>query len=228
LRRVGLPAGFGDKPVTGLSDGEAQRVSLARALVNEPEVLLLDEPTAALDPTASQVIEDLLAQLAGDTDLTFIFVTHNLAQARRIGDHGLLLVDGGSSTTGRCRPSSTTRRSRRRACSSRAASRTRRPQPTGRPRRQVALTGRRATRHDGEEQRRSGARRGARPMLAAQPFSFTSVAAALLLVGLALLLSWRQHLDVEKEMAWACIRAFVQLMAIGYVIHLILRTDRPI
>ena len=65
-------------------------------------------------------------------------------------------------------------------------------------------------------------------MIAAEPFSFTSVAAALLLVGVALLLSWRERLDVEKEMAWACIRAFVQLMAIGYVIHLILRTDRPI
>ena len=94
LRRVGLPAAFCDKPVTELSGGEAQRVSLARALANEPEVLLLDEPTAALDPTASQVIEDLLMQLAADTNLTFVFVTHNLAQARRIGDHGLLLVDG--------------------------------------------------------------------------------------------------------------------------------------
>jgi putative ABC transport system ATP-binding protein len=94
LRRVGLPAAFCDKPVTELSGGEAQRVSLARALANEPEILLLDEPTAALDPTAGQVIEDLLVELAADTDLTFIFVTHDLAQARRIGDHGLLLVDG--------------------------------------------------------------------------------------------------------------------------------------
>jgi putative ABC transport system ATP-binding protein len=94
LRRVGLPAAFRDKPVTELSGGEAQRVSLARALANAPEVLLLDEPTAALDPTASQVIEDLLVELAADSDLTFVFVTHNLAQARRIGDHGLLLVDG--------------------------------------------------------------------------------------------------------------------------------------
>ncbi len=65
-------------------------------------------------------------------------------------------------------------------------------------------------------------------MIAAQPFSFTSLAAALVLVGLALLLSWRQHLDIEKEMGFACIRAFVQLMAIGYVINLILRADRPV
>jgi putative ABC transport system ATP-binding protein len=94
LRRVGLPGDFCDKPVSELSGGEAQRVSLARALANDPEVLLLDEPTASLDPTASQVIEDLLKRLAAETDLTFIFVTHNLVQARRIGDHGLLLVDG--------------------------------------------------------------------------------------------------------------------------------------
>jgi putative ABC transport system ATP-binding protein len=94
LGRVGLPATFRDKPVEELSGGEAQRLCLARALANEPEVLLLDEPTAALDPTASQVVEDLLAELAGDTDLTMVFVTHNLAQARRIGDRGMLLVDG--------------------------------------------------------------------------------------------------------------------------------------
>ena len=64
-------------------------------------------------------------------------------------------------------------------------------------------------------------------MIAAQPFSFTSVGAGVLLVGLALLLSWRQKLDIEREMGWACIRAFVQLMAIGYVIQLILKADHP-
>lgn len=94
LRRVGLPESFCDKPVDELSGGEAQRVSLARALANEPDVLLLDEPTAALDPSASALIEELLERLAAETDLTFVFVTHNLAQARRIGDQGLLLVDG--------------------------------------------------------------------------------------------------------------------------------------
>jgi putative ABC transport system ATP-binding protein len=94
LGRVGLPADFVGKPVTELSGGEAQRVSLARALANRPEVLLLDEPTAALDPTASRRVEELLLQLAAETELTYIFVTHNLEQARRIGHDALLLVDG--------------------------------------------------------------------------------------------------------------------------------------
>jgi putative ABC transport system ATP-binding protein len=94
LERVGLPADFAGKPADELSGGEAQRVALARALANRPEVLLLDEPTSSLDPTASRCIEELLADLADSTDLTFVFVTHDLHQARRIGDHGLLLVEG--------------------------------------------------------------------------------------------------------------------------------------
>ena len=94
LERVGLPADLLGQPVGDLSGGEAQRVSIARALANDPEVLLLDEPTSALDPTASRLIQDLLLQLANETDLTFVFVTHDLRQARRIGDDGLLLVDG--------------------------------------------------------------------------------------------------------------------------------------
>ncbi|MEE4274707.1 MAG: phosphate ABC transporter ATP-binding protein [Thermoleophilia bacterium] len=94
LERVGLPADFAGKPADELSGGEAQRVALARALANRPEVLLLDEPTSSLDPTASRCIEELLAALAESTDLTFVFVTHDLHQARRIGDHGLLLVEG--------------------------------------------------------------------------------------------------------------------------------------
>ncbi len=94
LERVGLPRTFAAKPVGELSGGEAQRVSLARALANRPEVLLLDEPTASLDPTASAQVERLLVTLAAETDLTCLFVTHDLDQARRVGDRGLLLVDG--------------------------------------------------------------------------------------------------------------------------------------
>ncbi len=65
-------------------------------------------------------------------------------------------------------------------------------------------------------------------MIGAEPFGFASLAAALALVAVALALSWRQRLDVEKDIGLACVRAFVQLMAVGYVIHLILRTDKPL
>lgn len=94
LARVGLSRAFAAKAVGELSGGEAQRVSLARSLANRPEMLLLDEPTASLDPTASAQVERLLVQLAEESDLTYVFVTHNLDQARRVGDRGLLLVDG--------------------------------------------------------------------------------------------------------------------------------------
>ena len=94
LERVGLPRGFAEKAVGELSGGEAQRVSLARALAHRPEVLLLDEPTASLDPSASAQVERLLLELAAEHDMTYLFVSHDLEQARRLGDRGLLLVDG--------------------------------------------------------------------------------------------------------------------------------------
>jgi phosphate transport system ATP-binding protein len=68
----------------GLSGGQQQRLCIARALANDPEVLLLDEPASALDPIATQRIEDLLFELKGQ--LTVIIVTHNLQQAGRISD----------------------------------------------------------------------------------------------------------------------------------------------
>jgi len=68
----------------GLSGGQAQRLCIARALANEPEVLLLDEPCSALDPIATQRIEELLWDLK--KDLTIVIVTHNLQQAARVSD----------------------------------------------------------------------------------------------------------------------------------------------
>jgi len=94
LELVGLPADWVEHPVDDLSGGEAQRVALARALANDPDVLLLDEPTAALDRGAAGRIEHLLLDLAARTGLTYVWVTHDLDQARRVGDSGLVLVDG--------------------------------------------------------------------------------------------------------------------------------------
>ena len=69
----------------GLSGGQQQRLCIARALANRPELLLLDEPASALDPIATQKIEELLYELK--TELTIIIVTHNLQQAARASDH---------------------------------------------------------------------------------------------------------------------------------------------
>ncbi len=68
-----------------LSGGQQQRLCIARALANEPEVLLLDEPASALDPIATQRIEELLYELK--SELTIVIVTHNLQQAARVSDH---------------------------------------------------------------------------------------------------------------------------------------------
>lgn len=68
----------------GLSGGQQQRLCIARALANEPEVLLLDEPASALDPLATQKVEELLYELK--RELTIVIVTHNLQQAGRVSD----------------------------------------------------------------------------------------------------------------------------------------------
>nr|WP_320191726.1 phosphate ABC transporter ATP-binding protein PstB [uncultured Desulfobacter sp.] len=73
-----------DSSALGLSGGQQQRLCIARALAIEPEVLLMDEPASALDPIATQKIEELIAQLSNR--LTIIIVTHNMQQAARVSD----------------------------------------------------------------------------------------------------------------------------------------------
>ncbi len=88
LRDVGLWDEVKDRldaPALGLSGGQQQRLCIARALVLQPKVLLMDEPCSALDPLSSGVVEDLILRLQGD--YTVVIVTHNLAQARRIANH---------------------------------------------------------------------------------------------------------------------------------------------
>ncbi|MCB9456444.1 MAG: phosphate ABC transporter ATP-binding protein [Anaerolineaceae bacterium] len=77
-----------------LSGGEAQRVALARALVLQPRVLLLDEPTANLDPYNVRLIESLIQQHLAAGNTTIILVTHNIFQAQRLATRVALLLDG--------------------------------------------------------------------------------------------------------------------------------------
>lgn len=92
LARVGL-SDLAQAPASTLSGGEAQRVALARALVIEPRVLLLDEPTANLDPANVARIEEVIQGLRHGAT-TIILVTHNLFQARRLADEVALLIHG--------------------------------------------------------------------------------------------------------------------------------------
>lgn len=85
---------FARAPVRILSGGEAQRVALARALVIEPEVLLLDEPTANLDPANVALIEGIVRRVNEERGTTIVLVTHNVFQARRLAHRVALLLDG--------------------------------------------------------------------------------------------------------------------------------------
>ncbi len=93
LLQVGLP-GFSDRNVANLSGGEAQRVSLARALANSPTVLLLDEPTSALDQEAKLGIELLIEKIMRQSQLTCVLVTHDVEQAARLADRVMILGAG--------------------------------------------------------------------------------------------------------------------------------------
>jgi ABC-type Fe3+/spermidine/putrescine transport system ATPase subunit len=93
LERFGIGA-LGDRPARTLSGGEAQRVALTRALVVEPELLLLDEPFAALDqPTRESLIQDLRGVLRADR-VTAVLVTHHRGEALALGDRLAVLIGG--------------------------------------------------------------------------------------------------------------------------------------
>jgi putative ABC transport system ATP-binding protein len=94
LRLAGLSPSFADRDVTRLSVGEQQRAMLARALAQHPQVLLLDEPTSGLDEASRDAVEQTLAHLRREIDVSIVLVSHDPAQARRLGDWVLRLDDG--------------------------------------------------------------------------------------------------------------------------------------
>jgi len=93
LRLVGLE-GLAHASARTLSGGEAQRVALARALVLNPQVLLLDEPTANLDPYNVRLIEDIIRRVNREQGTTLVLVTHNVFQARRLAHRVAFLLEG--------------------------------------------------------------------------------------------------------------------------------------
>lgn len=99
MERVGI-AHYADKRADQLSGGERQRVAVVRALMQEPQILLADEPTASLDPKTSQQIMSLLQSLASEMSLPVLINIHNVTQARMYTDrivgmrHGQMIFDG--------------------------------------------------------------------------------------------------------------------------------------
>jgi tungstate transport system ATP-binding protein len=85
LDSLGL-AGYEDRNASTLSGGETQRIALARALITKPDLLLLDEPTANLDPMSTERIENLISELSRRNETTIIMATHNLIQGQKLSD----------------------------------------------------------------------------------------------------------------------------------------------
>jgi phospholipid/cholesterol/gamma-HCH transport system ATP-binding protein len=93
LEAVGLGNEY-DKMPADLSGGMRKRAGLARALALEPSVLLVDEPSAGLDPITTEEIDDLLLRLKQESGTTLVLVTHNIPSARKLGDQLVMLHEG--------------------------------------------------------------------------------------------------------------------------------------
>jgi tungstate transport system ATP-binding protein len=92
LERVGL-SDLAQRPARRLSGGEQQRLALARALARDPEILLLDEPTANLDPAATRSVEDIV-RMAAQSGIKIVMASHDLGQVRRLAGDVVFLVRG--------------------------------------------------------------------------------------------------------------------------------------
>ena len=100
LRRVGLKADVADRFPAELSGGMQKRVSLARAIAAEPEIIFFDEPTTGLDPIMSGVINDLIREIVVDMGATAMTITHDMTSVRTIADDIAMLHSGRIQWTG--------------------------------------------------------------------------------------------------------------------------------
>ena len=94
LKSVGLGAQVADLFPAELSGGMQKRVSLARAIATNPEIIFFDEPTTGLDPIMADVINDLIVQCVKDLGATALTITHDMASARKIADHISMIYEG--------------------------------------------------------------------------------------------------------------------------------------
>jgi len=99
IQKVGL-SGYEERYPQHLSGGMQQRVGLARALANDSDILLMDEPFSALDPLIRKDVQEILLEIQSELNKTVVFITHDLDEALKLGDRIAILKDGGMDQEG--------------------------------------------------------------------------------------------------------------------------------
>lgn len=102
LQEVGLPSDCAARYPHEFSGGQRQRIAVARALILEPELVVLDEPTSALDRTVQKQLVELLRELQARRGLSYLFISHDLAVVRAMAHRVMVLKEGALVEEGEC------------------------------------------------------------------------------------------------------------------------------